>query len=84
MMCDYIECVFIKINYRDYKLIAGAVYIPPNSNIVAFSDPMHDILGKNAHHPCYIMADCNLNLLKHELHRPAEIFLDSMYAYSYD
>ena len=33
MMCDYIECVFIKINYRDYKFIVGVVYRPPNSNM---------------------------------------------------
>ena len=44
MMCDYIECVFIKINYLDYKLIVGVVYRPPNSNMVDFNDSMHDIL----------------------------------------
>ena len=37
MMCDYIECVFIKINYLDYKLIVGVVYRPPNSNMVDFN-----------------------------------------------
>ena len=83
MMCDYIECVFIKINYLDYKLIVGVVYRPPNSNMVDFDDSMHDILEKIAHHPCYIMGDFNLDLLKHELHRPTERFLDTMYANSY-
>ena len=82
-MCDYIECVFIKINYLDYKLIVGVVYRPPNSNMVDFNDSMHDILEKIAHHPCYIMGDFNLDLLKHELHRPTERFLDTMYANSY-
>ena len=83
MMCDYIECVFIKINYLDYNLIVGVVLRPPNSNMVDFNDSMHDILEKNAHHPCYIMGDFNLDLLKHELHRPTERFLDTMYANSY-
>ena len=83
MMCVYVECVFVKINYRDYKLIVGVVYRPPNSNIVDFNDSMHDILEKIAHHPCYIMGDFNLDLLKHELHRPTERFLDTMYANSY-
>ena len=45
---------------------------------------MHDILEKNAHHPYYIMGDFNLDLLKHELHRPMERFLDTMYANWYD
>ena len=83
VMCDYIECVFIKINYRDFKLIVGVVYRPPNSNMVDFNDAMHDILEKIAHHPCYIMGDFNLDLLKHELHRPTERCLDTMYANSY-
>ena len=83
MMIDYIECVFIKINYLDYKLIVGVVYRPPNSNMVDFNDSMHDILDKIALHPCYIMGDFNLDLLKHELHRPTERFLDTMYANSY-
>ena len=78
MMCDYIECVFVKINYRDYKLIVGVVYRQPNSNIVDFNDSMHDILEKIAHHPCYIMGNFNLDLLKHELHSPTERFLDTM------
>ena len=38
---------------------------------------------KIAHHHCYIMGDFNLDLLKHELHRPTEKFLDIMYANSY-
>ena len=38
---------------------------------------------KIAHHPCHIMGDFNLDLLKHELHCPTEKFLDTMYANSY-
>ena len=83
MMCDYIECVFVEINYMDYRFIVGVVYRPPNSNTVDFNDSIQDILGKNAHHPYYIMGDFNLDLLKLELHRPTEKFLDIMYANSY-
>ena len=82
-MCDYIECVFIKIHYRDYNLIVGVVYRPPNSNMVDFNDSLHDILEEIAHHPFYIICDFNLDLLKHELHRPTEWYLDTMYANSY-
>ena len=38
---------------------------------------------KIAHHPSFIMGDFNQDLLKHELHRPTEKFLDIMYANSY-
>ena len=64
-------------------LIVGVVYRPPNSNTVDFIDSVHDILEKVAHYPCFIMGDFNLDLLKHELHRPREKFLDIMYANSY-
>ena len=80
MMHDHIVCVFVKINCMDYMLIVGVVYRPPNSNTVDFIDSVHDILEKVAHYPCYIMGDFNLDLLKHELHRPTEKFLDIMYA----
>ena len=83
MMHDYIGCVFVKINCMDYMLIVGVVYRPPNSNTVDFIDSVHGILEKVAHYPCYIMGDFNLDLLKHELHRPTEKFLDIMYANSY-
>ena len=83
MMYEYIECVFIEMNYMGHKMIAGVVYRPPNSNIAHFNDAIHDILEKVANHPCYIMEDFNLDLLKHELHRPTERFLDTMYANSY-
>ena len=83
MMCDYIECVFVEINYMDYRFIVGVVYRPPNSNTVDFNDSIQDILEKIAHHPCFIMGDFNIDLLKHELHRPTEKFLDIMYANSY-
>ena len=77
-MCEYIECIFIEMNYRAHKMIVGVVYRPPNSNIAHFNDAIHGILEKVANRPCYIMGDFNLDLLKHELHRPTEKFLDIM------
>ena len=44
---------------------------------------MHDIVEQIAHHPCYVMGDFNLDLLKHELHRSTERCLDTMYVNSY-
>ena len=83
MVCGYIECVFVKINCMGHNFIVGVVYRPPNSNISDFNDSIHDILEKVSNYPCYIMGDFNLDLLKHELHRPSEKFLDIMYANSY-
>ena len=83
MVCEYIECVFVKINCMGHNFIVGVVYRPPNSNISDFNDSIHDILEKVSNYPCYIMGDFNLDLLKHELHRPTEKFLDIMYANSY-
>ena len=83
MVCEYIECVFVKINCMGHDFIVGVVYRPPNSNISDFNDSIHDILEKVSSYPCYIMGDFNLDLLKHELHRPTEKFLDIMYANSY-
>ena len=79
-MCDHNECVF-KINCMGYMLIVGVVYRPRNT--LDFIDSVHDIFEKISHYPCYIMGDFNLDLLKHELHRPTEKFLDIMYANSY-
>ena len=47
-----------------------------------FNDSIHDILEKVSNYPCYIMGDFNLDLLRHELYRPTEKFLDTMYANS--
>ena len=83
MVCEYIECVFVKINCMGHNFIVGVVYRPPNSNISDYNDSIHDILEKVSNYPCYIMGDFNLDLLKHELRRPTENFLDIMYANSY-
>ena len=82
MVCEYIECVFVKINCMGHNFIVGVLYRPPNSNISYLNDSMYDIVEKVSYYPCYIMGDFNLDFLKHELHRPTEIFLDIMYANS--
>ena len=66
-----------------HKMIVGVVYRLPNSEVAHFYDTIHDILEKVANRPCYIMGDFNLDLLKHELHRPTEKYLDIVYANSY-
>ena len=83
MVCEYIECVFVKINCMGHDFIVEVVYRPPNNNISDFNDSIHDILEKISNYPCYIMGDFNLDQLKHELHRPTKKFLDTMYANSY-
>ena len=80
MMCEYIECVFIEMNYMGHKMIIGVVYRPPNSNITYFNDAIHDILEKVANRPRYIMGYFHPDFLKHELVRPTEKFIDIMNA----
>ena len=46
MMCDYTVCVFVEINYMDYRFIVGVVYRPPNSNTVDLNNSIQDILEK--------------------------------------
>ena len=74
---------FVKINCMGHDFIVGVVSRPPNSNISDFNDSIHDILEKVSNYPCYIMSDSNLDLLKHELHRATEKFLDIVCANSY-
>ena len=46
MVCEYIECVFVKLNCMGHNFIVGVVYRAPNSNISDFNDSIHDILEK--------------------------------------
>ena len=71
---EYIECLFLKINFKDIIYIIGIVYRPPNSDIEQFTETLNDILSQISHLPCYIMGDYNLDLLKHECHNPTEHF----------
>ena len=83
MVCEYIECVFVKIICMGHNFTVGVVYRPPNSNISDVNDSIHDILEKVYNYPRYIMGDFNLDLIKHELQLPTEKFLDIIYANSY-
>ena len=79
---EYIECLFLKINFKDITYIIGIVYRPPNSDIQQFTETLNDILSQISHLPCYIMGDYNLDLLKHECHNPTEHFFNTMYSNS--
>ena len=67
----------------DHKLIFGIFYRPPNSNIVYFDDSVYDILETIAHHPCYVMGNFNLDILKQEIHHPTDKLFDIVYAFLY-
>ena len=79
---EYIECLFLKINFKDIIYIIGIVYRPPNSDIEQFTETLNDILSQISHLPCYIMGDYNLDLLKHECHNPTEHYFNTMYSNS--
>ena len=79
---EYIECLFLKINFKDITYILGFVYRPPNSDIDHFTETLNAILSQISNLPCYIMGDYNLDLLKHEWHNTTEHFLNTMYSNS--
>ena len=47
-----------------------------------FNETPNDIFAQVSHMPCYTMGDYNIDLLKHELNQPTEIFFEAMYSNS--
>ena len=82
MVSDYIECIFVRIIYNEFSCVIGAIYRPPNSNVIMFNEKLNDILSQVSHMSCYIIGDYNIDLLKHGSHSETEQFLDIMYSNS--
>ena len=81
MVSDYIECVFVRIIYNVFSCVIGAIYRPPNSNIIMFNEKLNDILSQVSHMSCYIIGDYNIDLLKHGSHSQIEQFLEFVNSY---
>ena len=56
----------------------------PDSSVETFNDRMNDWLNifQRERKICYFLGDLNLDLLKHEKHRPTYAFLDILYSYN--
>ena len=83
------ESVFIEIerdtSLLEQHLILGVIYRPPGSDVNQFNDITNDILERVRHERklCYLLGDCNINLLKHGTHKPTSEFLDMLYGNSF-
>ena len=73
---EYIECLFLKSNFKEIIYIIVCAFRPPNSDIEQFTETLNDILCQISHLPCYIMEDYNLKALKPHSHGT---FFNTMY-----
>ena len=80
------ESVFIEIESTVFdtksNIIVGVTYRMPDSSVDVFNEMMCDILSVVTKEKkiCYLIGDLNIDLLKHEEHRPTSDFVDILYA----
>ena len=87
---EYFDCemesVFIEIDCTVFgtksNIIIGVIYRMPDSSVDVFNERMCDILNVVTKEKkiCYLVGDLNIDLLKHEEHRPTSDFVDILYA----
>ena len=82
------DSIFIEVEKNIFgtssNLLIGVICRMPDSSVETFNDQMHDWLNiiQRERKICYVLGDLNLDLLKHEEHRPSSAFLDILYSYS--
>ena len=82
------ESVFIEIDKSVFQsscnIIIGVVYRMTNSSVEVFNERLSDILNsvKKENKLFYLLGDLNIDLFKHDVHRPTSEFLDTMYSYN--
>ena len=80
------ESVFIEIESTAFdtksNIIVGVTYRMHDSSVDVFNERMCDILNVITKEKkiCYLIGDLNIDLLKHEEHRPTSDFVDTLYA----
>ena len=81
------ESVFIEIDSTVFgtksNISIGVIYRMPDSSVDVFNEMMCDILSVVTNKKkkiCYLVGDLNINLLKHEEHRPTSDFVDILWA----
>ena len=83
---EYIECIFAELKHtvNSKSTVVGAIYRPPNTDIVSFLDHLSTILSHQALHSknIYLMGDFNINLLNHSTHQHTADFIDMMFQHS--
>ena len=82
------ESIFIEVKKGTFgtssNLVIGVIYRMPVSLVETFNDRKNDRLNiiQRERKICYFLGDLNLDLLKHEEHRPTSAFLDILYSYN--
>ena len=77
------ESLFIEIiRNKEKNMIVGVIYRPPDNNVRELCDELEKLLVNISSNNklCVLIADWNLDLLKHNRHRPTAEFLDIMYS----
>lgn len=84
-----IECVFIEIVQQGSpNIIVGAIYRPPNNDIVQFNAEFHNLLGKlslvaKKNTNIALAGDFNIDLLLADSSSSTQLFLDNLSSYSF-
>lgn len=79
MFCDYIECIIVEVTANKSKFYDWVHYRLPNSNITEFQNKLSELFDINKISRSKIVmwvGDFNLDLQKHESHKPTKDFLD--------
>lgn len=77
------ESLFVEIiRPKEKNLIIGVIYRPPNQCPQDFINNLDQLIANisKENKACYIMADWNLDLMKHHCHETTGEFLDIMYS----
>ena len=80
------ESLFAEIiRPKQKNLIIGVLYRPPNQNLQDSIDGLDSFLVRisKVNKACYLMADWNLNLMKHHKHDKTSEFLDIMFSHAF-
>jgi len=79
------ESLFIQINQPGRDALVGIIYKPPDVNLDEYNVAFDNLLKQlsNETKPCFILGDFNINLLKHNMHKPTENFLNMLLSYGY-
>ena len=80
------ESIFIEIDSTVFNtktnIIIGVIYRMPDASVDVFNERLSDTLNVVTKEKkiCYLIGDLNIDLLKHEEHRPTSDFIDILYA----
>ena len=87
LCCDepFLECCTVEIKLHNFKLIVSSVYQPPNTKESQFTSMFDRIMKSiyNSSNYSLIGLDHNLDLLKSNIHKPTQSFLESVLSKSY-